>query len=315
MHIKFISSYLPKNYRSINFLKKSLGKNYNRVLNYTGYKKIHVLKEGNSIQQFIFNSIRNFLKSNQINAKNIDCIIYSSHTRPSEMPNFSISIQKKFNLRNEILAYDLPNSCSAFTNGLIHSHAMLKSAVVKNVLLICSDFHSTKLNKKNKNLVPVIGDGISCIYIKKDEKNLIKFDFGVEGNENSILKIENESLSMDGIKVFEFAVDKVPKTVARILTKAKNLKKKIDFVVLHQPNKNIFENLIKKLSIDNKKFISNYNHGNLSAASIPVNICKNFPNKIIRNKTFLFVGFGSGLSWSSIIMKLNRTKVEKIIYL
>ena len=75
MHIKFISSYLPKNYRSINFLKKSLGKNYNRVLNYTGYKKIHVLKEGNSIQQFIFNSIRNFLKSNQINAKNIDCII------------------------------------------------------------------------------------------------------------------------------------------------------------------------------------------------------------------------------------------------
>ncbi len=86
-------------------------------------------------------------------------------------------------------------------------------------------------------------------------------------------------------------------------------------MVLHQPNKNIFENLIKKLSIDNKKFISNYNHGNLSAASIPVNICKNFPNKIIRNKTFLFVGFGSGLSWSSIIMKLNRTKVEKIIYL
>jgi len=315
MFIKYVSSYLPKNYRSKVYLKSILGKNYKRIINYTGFKKIHVLKKNQEVKKFIFKSINHFLKINHINKKKINCIIYSSHSRPNEMPNFSIDIQEKLNLSNEILAYDLPNSCAAFTNGLIHSHALLKSGVTENVLLICSDFHSTKLSKKNSNLIPVIGDGLSCILIEKNNKNQIKYDYGVDGKNNKILKIENNTLSMDGIKVFEFASNRVPETISRVLNKSKSIKNKIDYVVLHQPNRNIAENLKKRINIHSGNFISNYDHGNLSAASIPVNLSKNFPNKVLENKIFLFVGFGSGLSWSSVIANLYGTKINKIYYL
>ena len=315
MYIKYISSYVPRNNRNFSYFRKKLGKNYKRIINYTGFKKIHIIKKNTSIDDFIFKSLNSFIKNNNINKKEIDCLIYSSHTRLNEMPNYSITLQKKLNLSNQILAYDLPNSCSAFTNGLIHSNALLKSGTSKNILLICADFHSTKLKDTNKNLTPVIGDGMSCILIKKDNRNSIKFDYGVDGQNNSILKIEKNILSMDGIKVFEFASSRVPLTISKVLKKYKNIKSKINYVVLHQPNKSIFENLQKKIDFKIDKFISSYDHGNLSAASIPVNLCKNFPNKKIKKKLFLFVGFGSGLSWSSVIVNLNDTKVNKIIYL
>ena len=88
MFIEYISSYLPKSYRSSGSLKEVLGKNYKRILNYTGFKKIHVIKNDKKINEFIFRSLTDFFKSNYINKKKIDCIIYSSHTRPNEMPNF-----------------------------------------------------------------------------------------------------------------------------------------------------------------------------------------------------------------------------------
>ena len=53
---------------------------------------------------------------------------------------------------------------------------------------------------------------------------------------------------MDGIKVFEFASTRVPETILRVLSKSNKIKNKIDYVVLHQPNKNIAENLKKNKS-------------------------------------------------------------------
>ena len=47
------------------------------------------------------------------------------------MPIFSASIQNKISLRNNILCYDLPNSCSGFTNSLIHAYALVASGLAK----------------------------------------------------------------------------------------------------------------------------------------------------------------------------------------
>ena len=155
-----------------------------------------------------------------------------------------------------------------------------------------------------------MGDGLSIIYIEKNNENSFISDWGVQGFDRDVLKIENNKIHMDGIKVFEFASERVPQTVNRILVK--NKQRKIDYIVLHQPNKSINEHIMKKLNFKKEKFLINYDHGNLSASSIPVNICKNFSNKTLINKRFMFVGFGSGLSWSSAIIKLIKVKINRI---
>ena len=49
---------------------------------------------------------------------------------------------------------------------------------------------------------------------------------------------------MNGIKVFEFALTRVPETFNKIMKKFKG---KIDFYSFHQPNKTMHDQLVKKI--------------------------------------------------------------------
>ena len=308
INIKKIYSFVPKKFIS----KKIINKNFDaikfaKIKSFTGFKNLSVLSKNDNYDEFFFKALNKFFKKEKIE-REIDAIIFASHSRKNEMPIFSAKVQSKFKINNSIICYDLPGSCSGFTNGLIHASAFLNSNIVKkNVLLICADAHS---QIAEKNLIPVIGDGISCILIEKSlTKNVI--DFGVDGHENQILKINSnkKKLTMDGIKVFEFAAKRVPETYYKSI---KKFKKKIDYYSFHQPNKTIHDHLVKKLNINLKKVISCFDHGNTSSPSIPISLSKNFPNKKLKNKVFLFCGFGAGLNWSTVITELKNTFISKI---
>ena len=51
--------------------------------------------------------------------------------------------------------------------------------------------------------------------------------------------------------------------------------------------------------------------GNTSAPSIPISLSFFLGEKNIKNKKFIFCGFGSGLSWSSVYINLKKAvKIE-----
>ena len=310
INIKHIISIVPKATKKIDDLKNK------KIIKYSGFKKVHILKK-KSTSDLVFFGVKKFFQKTKINPYKIDAVIYSSHSRNFEMPIFSASIQNKFSLRNNILCYDLPNSCSGFTNSLVHAYALITSGLAKNLLIICADTHS-KISK-DKNLKNIIGDACSCIFIEKKANNTFYYDVGVDGKNNNILQIEtknkNKKLNMDGLKVLEFAIKRVPETISKILKKSKLNLKSIDYYSFHQPNKSILEHLIKKLRLDRDKMITTFDYGNTSSPSIPLALSKTFKNKFISNKKFIFCGFGAGLQWSSVITNLKKSFVHKIYYL
>jgi 3-oxoacyl-[acyl-carrier-protein] synthase-3 len=305
--IKYIFSFVPKNYT-----KQNNSKEFRKIISYTGFKKLHVLSKSINNKDFIYKSCRIFFNKTKIKPRVIEGLIYSSHSRQVEMPIFSASIQNYFKLNNSILCYDLPNSCAGFTNSLIHAYSLITSKLINNILIINSDTHSKHIDS-NSNLKPVIGDGCTCVFIESSQ-NIFYCDYGVDGKDNDILKISRSSnkLTMNGIKVFEFALKRVPETIDNILLKSGIKKNDIDYYSFHQPNKSMFEHIVKKLGLKKKKILSCFDFGNTSAASIPIAISKNFPNKYIKTKLMLFCGFGSGLSWSTVLLKLKNTFVVKI---
>ena len=315
INLDFIVSCVPKNRVSLNKSKYFKKSEVEKLINYTGFKNINRLSKHIDTNTFLFKSIKQFFKVSKTDINRIDAIIFSSHSRENEMPIFASQIQKKFNLKNEILCFDLPNSCTGFTNGLIHSYSLIKSGVIKNkILLICADTHSKLVDKNNKNLLPVVGDGCSCVLISKKKENNFYYNFGTDGDH--ALNISNfkgrKKLNMDGIKVFEFALKRVVKSILNLTKSNKFYFNKIDYISLHQPNITILNHLIKKIGIEKKKIISCFDYGNTSSPSIPISICSKLANKNIKNKSFLFSGFGSGFLWSSIIMTRINCKVSKI---
>ena len=57
---------------------------------------------------------------------------------------------------------------------------------------------------------------------------------------------------MNGSKIFEFALKRVPIQIKKILTQSKNKIRDIDYIIFHQANKFLLKNLADKIGIRKK---------------------------------------------------------------
>ena len=77
---------------------------------------------------------------------------------------------------------------------------------------------------------------------------------------------------------------------------------------LHQANIRILDIMAKKIDVSRDKFLANMmSYGNTSAASIPILLSENVANgtlKLDSGQTILLSGFGGGLTWGSLIVKI-----------
>ena len=112
-------------------------------------------------------------------------------------------------------------------------------------------------------------------------------------------------LHMEGNKVFKKAVSKLSDLVSDLLTKANMCDSDIDWLVPHQANYRILEATAKKLNMPmSQVIITLENHGNTSAASIPLALDHAVRNNQIKSgQTILTEAFGAGLVWGGFIAK------------
>ena len=73
-------------------------------------------------------------------------------------------------------------------------------------------------------------------------------------------------------------------------------------------NIRILDIMAKKIDVSRDKFLANMmSYGNTSAASIPILLSENVANgtlKLDSGQTILLSGFGGGLTWGSLIVKI-----------
>lgn len=108
-------------------------------------------------------------------------------------------------------------------------------------------------------------------------------------------------LSMDGQKVFRFAVKRVPEVIGELMHRMNITDEQVDYYILHQANLRIVESVVKRLGIDMEKVPVNIERmGNTSSASVPIlldELCKDGTLKPGMN--MVMAGFGAGLSWGA----------------
>ena len=110
---------------------------------------------------------------------------------------------------------------------------------------------------------------------------------------------------MNGIGVWSFFNNVIPKQINELLTKNNLSKSDIDLFIFHQASKMTLDSLIKSLKLPQEKVFTNLsNVGNTVSASIPIAMkdaidCK----KLKRGDMVLLCGFGVGLSWGTVVLK------------
>ena len=210
------------------------------------------------------------------------------------------------------------------------------------MVILNADLLSKKVSKNDRNNNPQIGDGASITIVEKSTKGerisgIVKVEgkgadvltipaggFKMPSNEETaVLKKDKagnlralDHLLMKGDDVFNFVQREVPPMVEDLLERAQCSKEDIDYFMFHQPNKFMLKKLADKMSIPYDKMPNNIveNFGNSSGVSIPTTITYNLSEQLINDTLDVcLAGFGTGLSWAALILKLGKLNFCELI--
>jgi len=290
--------------------------------------------------EFAFNHL---VDNKGLDRESIDAMIFVTHTPDHFIPPTSSILHGKLELKEDCLCFDINHGCAGFIVGLQQAFMLLEQEGINKVALLNGDTLSRKINKRDRNSFPVVGDAGAVTIIENDNSaSDIKVFTKNRGKDAMVLKIpagafrmpsNNETakdidvgdgnfrsldnLNMEGASVFSFVQVEVPLMVDEIL-KANNLSKdEIDFYMFHQPNKFMLEKLADKIEVPREKMPNNIVeiYGNSNSVTIPVNITHNLGSKLLQDKKLklCLAGFGVGLTWASMILDMGSLNSCELI--
>ena len=335
--IKGISCCVPKCEREITDGKNLYNgdeKKLKRLINSSGFYKRRITDKNTTTSDLCFDAALDLIKNLNVDVNSIDGLIFSSYTPDYLMPATSYVLHKRLSLSENCVVMDVPQACSGYVIGLYQASMLLNSGC-KRVLLLVGDTFS-KFSDMFSNTEPeIFGDAGSATLLEYD-KNAEPMFFNINSNgqyydalicrngafRNPVDKSQITDCGylydskMDGKAIFDFTMTKIAPSITDLLKFANTEINRLDYVILHQANKFIMQNISNQIGYDSTKLavstLSKY--GNQCGASIPCTICDNYRDEISSQKlSLLFCGFGVGLSWASVILNTDKIYCSKIL--
>ena len=301
-----------------------------RAKKMAGFGKRHLCDENSTVVDMCVDAAEKLLKENLIDRSTIELLIVVNEKPDYLEPSDACIIHGRLGLETSCTVLDLPFGCPGYPHGLLVAHSMISSGAVKNCLLLAG-FKISPVDPNNRKLAPIFGDAASATLLeyteelreawfitgtKGDDWDKIIVPFG--GNRLPILKDvidlhEKDSNGntwdihqkiINGPEVFNFSIKIAPYIINDLLKYSNKQLEDIDFYAIHQANKQIVENIIKKVGIPINKTTTNVftKYANNSTNSVVTVICDQLVDKQIKN--VLLCAFGIGLQWGACILNL-----------
>ena len=160
----------------------------------------------------------------------------------------------------------------------------------------------------------VFGDGAGAVVLRAaTEPGILIADIHADATYTHLLYAENNLweyhgpsyVNMEGNEVFKIAVLQLGDMVDRAVEKAGLQKSDVDWLIPHQANLRIITAAAKRLGLPMERVVLTvHNHGNTSAASIPLALDVAIRRgQIKRGETLLLEAFGAGFAWGSALIR------------
>lgn len=297
--------YLPKNELANEYFNQKFRLSKEWIEQRTGIKKRFWVKD-ESATDLAINATRDLTDKSNIDIKEVGLIIVASTKFDDAMPGVAFEIQKEFNIP-ECICINLLAGCSGYINALDIAKKYLEFEEVKYALVIGVETISKSINQEDVNTAILLGDGAGATLITKAKNKKYLYNIESIGQDGDILTCkENEKLYMEGKKVYKFATTMVSDNINRLLKKG-NLKiSDVKYIIPHQSNFKILENICKKIGATKEQMYININGvGNTFNASVPIALNEIFAKGLIKeNDSIVLAGYGGGLNIGSILIEI-----------
>lgn len=307
-----------------------------------GYDQHRIAEPGQTSYDFCCFGLQHLFGRGLLSPDEIDALLFVSQSPEYFMPPTSNLIHGRFGLRQDCLCMDINQGCAGFELGIIQACLLLDQPSVKKVILLNADVLSPKVSPRDRNSKPLIGDAAAITVIEKcEDDNTIFANIKMDGtgamaihipaggfrlpcsSETSVMEEDvagnfrsKDNLVMQGDEVFNFVQREVPPMIEHLFVQSGVNRDDVDWYMFHQPNKFMLHKLADKLGVPHDKMPANIveHFGNASGVTVPTCISFNLGDQLCSKEMQLcMAGFGVGLTWSSIMMKVGHLSFNEII--
>ena len=300
-------SYLPEKILTNHDLEKMVDTSHDWIFERTGINQRHIANDDESTVDMAYKASLKSIERSDISAKDIDMIIVATTTPERAFPSTAVLLQNKLDIK-DCFAFDVNAACTGFIYALDVADKYLKNNTINTILVIGAEKMSSLLDWSDRNTCVLFGDGAGAVLLSSSNTpGIISSTIGSNGSYKDLLTVNPDSdfIEMKGNDVFKIAVNTMGK-IARETLDENDLKiDDVDWLIPHQANSRIINAIAKKLSLPTGKIILTVgNHGNTSAASIPLAIDYAAQTGDLKKEdTILLEAFGAGFTWESTLLK------------
>lgn len=296
-------SYLPSRVVPNCELEKELGLPENWIFRRTGIIERRYADQETVLSMAIEASVRAIGEE----TGDIGLVVAHSSTRRRAFPSMANEVSGVLGIKPKI-AFDIASGCVGFLQGFLTATSYMERFKIDLGLVVASEELSRYVDTSDRDTSILFGDGAGAVLLKKCRGTdvLLESDSGTEGALGDSLSLEvgtEAKMRMNGGEVYKFAVRTLVDSVRRVLERSVMTVNDVDALVPHQSNGRILQAANKHLGFPEERILSDLAYlGNTGSASIPITLDRaNRQGIIAQGDTLLFVSYGAGMSWSTVL--------------
>ena len=288
----------------------------------TGIRQRHVVGPGESLTSLSTEASRIAMAAAGVTAGEVDVIIMATISPDHLLPAAAVEVQAALGA-SRAAAFDIDAACTGWIYAVSVAEGLIATGSAETVLVIGGELLTRIVNWKDRNTCVLFGDGVGATVLKRSARGrgvlssymrsdgtLAKLLWRPAGGgeipaSDAVIADGSYWVHMQGRDVFKHAVRSMADACDRALDGAKLSADDIDLVIPHQANVRIIEATAKHANISmDKVYVNVDRYGNTSAASIPIALDEALRAGVVKDgSTVLFVGFGAGFTWGSLIVR------------
>ncbi|HEX5806016.1 MAG TPA: beta-ketoacyl-ACP synthase III [Macromonas sp.] len=300
------------------------------IVERTGIRARHYVDDGVNSSDLGLQACLKALEAAGREVADIDLIIVATSTPDMVFPSTAAILQRK--LTETALAqgkpgagggaaFDVQAVCSGFVYALTVADAMIQTGAAQRALVVGAEVFSRLLDFNDRTTCVLFGDGAGAVVLEATEHDgsgpgVLASEIHADGRHSGILCVPgtvsggqilgDPLLKMDGQAVFKLAVGLLEDAARAALAKAGKTDADIDWLVPHQANIRIMQSTARKLKMGmDKVIVTVHEHGNTSAASIPLALDHGVRSGQIRpGQNLMLEGVGGGFTWGAVLVRL-----------
>lgn len=301
--IKSIASFVPDN--GVNNIEQALsfGESEAFIREKIGATRLSKMPEGMETSDLAVGALNALLEKSGLARENIEALVVVTQNPDGYgLPHTSAIVQDKAGLPTGIAAFDISLGCSGYVYGLSIVKGLMETAGLRNAVLITADPYSKVIDPADRITTLLFGDAATATWLGESPVWEIATPlFATDGSGAKHLKVENDTLSMNGRQVFNFASITVPKQIKQYLEQNSLKDEDVDLYCMHQGSAAIVNALARRFPSVADRFICDMDQtGNTISSTIPLLLENRLNDPAL--STILVSGFGVGLSWATTLL-------------